>query len=80
MEKFIFDHYYGYSKLDGNRSLEYSLRHPQWQVHQVKDFDVQCTFQQLYGDTFKVLDKVSPQSVMIAEGSDVSVEWKRNYF
>jgi len=80
MEKFIFDHYYGYSKLDVNRSLEYSLRHPQWLVHHVKDFDVQCNFQQLYGDSFKVLDKVSPQSVMIAEGSEVSVEWKRNYF
>jgi uncharacterized protein YqjF (DUF2071 family) len=80
MEHFIFDHYYGYSKLDGGRSLEYSLRHPQWLVHHVKDFDVQCNFQQLYGDSFKVLDKVSPQSVMIAEGSDVSVEWRRNYF
>jgi uncharacterized protein YqjF (DUF2071 family) len=80
MEEFIFDHYYGYTKLNGKRSLEYKVDHPRWMINYVKDFDLHCCFQNLFGDSFKILDKISPHSIMLAEGSDVSLKWKRNYF
>lgn len=80
LEEFIFEHYYGYSALNKNTSLEYKVSHPRWNINYVKDFDLHCCFQTLYGDAFKTLDKVSPHSVMLAEGSDVSIKWKKNYF
>ncbi len=80
LEEFIFEHYYGYSALSKKTSLEYKVNHPRWNINYVKDFDIHCCFQSLYGDAFKTLDNVSPHSVMLAEGSDVSVKWKKNYF
>jgi uncharacterized protein len=80
MEEFIFEHYYGYTKIDDRASLEYRVNHPRWQINEIRQFEIQCDFQKLYGDSFKMLDKANPHSVMLAQGSDVSVKWKRESF
>ena len=37
-EEFIFEHYYGYNKLNSKTAIEYSLEHPRWQVYPVKEY------------------------------------------
>lgn len=80
LEEFIFEHYYGYTKLDECRSQEYRVNHPRWQTNEVYNYSILCDFKSMYGDRFSFLDKVEPDNVILAEGSKVSVNWKRTTF
>jgi uncharacterized protein len=73
-EEFIFEHYYGYNKLNTSTTIEYSLTHPSWQVYPVTDFTVDCDIENLYGNAFVPFMKdQKPHSVFLAKGSDVKV-------
>lgn len=78
LEKFIYEHYYGYTKVDQNNTEEYKLHHPSWFVNKVVSHTINCDFGSMYGETFKVLNNKEPAAVFIAEGSSVAIEWKRN--
>jgi uncharacterized protein YqjF (DUF2071 family) len=80
IEEFIFEHYYGYTKVDATRSIEYKINHPSWEINTISDYKIQCDFQAFYGQDFSILNNSKPHSVMLAEGSDVSVDWKRTSF
>jgi hypothetical protein len=43
LEKFIFEHYYGYTKIDENNTEEYKLQHPSWR-NQVLEYKIDCDF------------------------------------
>jgi uncharacterized protein YqjF (DUF2071 family) len=74
MEEFIFEHYYGYNKLNSKTSIEYSLEHPKWQVYPVTDYKLNCDVEKLYGAEFvPFIEKVKPISVFLANGSTVNV-------
>lgn len=77
-EEFIFEHYYGYTKVNEQKSLEYKLAHPSWEINKVNDYKIKCDFAAFYGEEFTVLNNSNPNSIMLAEGSTVSVQWKRN--
>jgi len=77
LEKFIYEHYYGYTKIDENKTEEYQLQHPSWNVHKVNHFRINCDFEAMYGQSFSVLNQTEPTDVFIAEGSSVKVKWKR---
>lgn len=78
LEKFIYEHYYGYTKINENTSEEYKLQHPSWLVNKVDKYTINCDFKAMYGDAFSVLNDTEPAAVFIAEGSSVGIEWKRN--
>lgn len=78
LEKFIYEHYYGYTKIDENTTEEYKLQHPSWLVNKVIDYKMDCDFKAMYGEAFSVLNTTEPSAVFIAEGSSVGIEWKRN--
>jgi uncharacterized protein YqjF (DUF2071 family) len=78
LEKFIYEHYYGYTKVGENKTEEYKLQHPSWLVHKVVDYKIKCDFKKMYGDSFSVLNNKEPDAVFIAKGSAVAIEWKRN--
>lgn len=80
MEEFIFEHYYGYTKISDALSQEYKVNHPRWLVNKVIDFSIDCDFKSMYGDDFSFLANNQPQSVIVAEGSAVTVDWKRTKF
>ena len=40
LEKFIFEHYYGYTKIDENNTEAYKLQHPSWRVNQVLEYKI----------------------------------------
>ena len=77
LEKYIYEHYYGYTKIDEQKTEEYQLQHPSWKVHEVVNYKIDCDFEAMYGESFSVLNQTKPTAVFIAEGSKVAVNWKR---
>lgn len=80
VEEFIFEHYYGYTKIDSRLTQEYRVNHPRWQVNEVKDYSIHCDFKSMYGDDFSFLANQEPHSVILAMGSAVTVDWRRTTF
>lgn len=80
VEEFIFEHYYGYTKINDLISQEYNLYHPRWRVNKVLNYSIDCDFKSMYGNDFSFLTDTKPDSVIIAEGSPVTVKWKRTRF
>ena len=78
LEKFIYEHYYGYTKVNNNETIEYKLQHPSWQTHTVLNYKITCDFEAMYGKAFSILNQTQPKAVFIAKGSSVGIEWKRN--
>ncbi len=80
LEEFIFEHYFGYTRISENRSQEYRINHPRWMVNDVLEASIECNFSAMYGPAFRHLSAKLPKSVIIAEGSEISVDWKRHPF
>ena len=78
VEEFIFEHYYGYTKIDATRTEEYQIEHPSWEIYPVKNYGINCDFEAMYGQPFAHLFSQQPNSIMLAEGSEIAVKWKRN--
>lgn len=76
-EEFIAEHYWGYSKFDEKVTYEYNVQHPAWKVFPVKKYCINCDFGSLYGSRFSDLQSAPPNSVLVAEGSAISVSRKR---
>ena len=79
-EEFIFEHYFGFTKVKSDSSIEYKINHPRWLINEIKNYTVNCNFKDFYGKAFEILDLTKPHSVMLAEGSAISVDWKRTKF
>lgn len=77
VEAFIFEHYFGYTRVNQNKTLEYRINHPSWKINQVIDHSIDCDFEKMYGSDFEFLNAQEPDNVILAEGSDISVKWKR---
>jgi hypothetical protein len=72
-EEFITDHYWGYTKRTHGSTSEYGVEHPRWQVYPVRNFGRQADFGALYGPAFASLNGQPPASILLAEGSEVTV-------
>jgi hypothetical protein len=75
--EFITEHYWGYTQAGPDKTFEYEVSHPRWEAYPVIAHDIQVDFGRVYGQEFAVLNNMSPQSVMLAEGSEIRVENKR---
>lgn len=71
---FITEHYWGYTKINEEKSFEYEVTHPVWEAYLVKECKVNVDFSLVYGNDFAHLNNVEPLSVMLAEGSEITVE------
>lgn len=76
--EFITEHYWGYSRQDGHKTIEYQVTHQKWEVYEVKNHDIQADFALNYGKDFHILNGMKPTSVMLAAGSAITVETRRN--
>jgi len=74
--EFITEHYWGYAKVNQSRSNQYEVTHPKWEVYEVKDYEIDVDFGEVYGAEFEQLNAAVPASVMLAEGSEITVEGK----
>jgi uncharacterized protein YqjF (DUF2071 family) len=71
--EFIIEHYWGYTKRDTDRTDEYKVEHPKWELFDVKNYEIKCDFGKLYGERFAFLNDAKPYSIFMAKGSPVSV-------
>ena len=78
IEEYIYEHYYGYTKVNERKSIEYKINHPSWAIHPILNCKIDFDFAAFYGDDFKLLNQAEPQSIMMASGSEISVDWRRN--
>ena len=72
-EEFITEHYWGYTKIGPNKTSEYGIQHPRWEVYPVKDYTIDVDFKQNYGNDFAFLSNKKPDSVFLAEGSEIKI-------
>ncbi len=71
--EFIIEHYWGYTKRGANRTDEYKVEHPKWEVFSVSDYKIAVDFGRLYGERFAFLSETEPHSILLAKGSPVAV-------
>jgi uncharacterized protein YqjF (DUF2071 family) len=76
-EEFITEHFWGYARAGVNRTAEYEVAHPRWDIYPVNNFSVDCDFSALYGERFSFLHQEKPASVFLAEGSAIKVYGKK---
>ncbi|WP_109301396.1 YqjF family protein [Aquimarina sp. AU474] len=75
--EFITEHYWGYAKVNEKITNEYEVTHPKWRQYEVKSSKIEVDFGVVYGDDFEFLNTMKPDSIMLAEGSKITVENKR---
>ncbi len=74
--EFIAEHYWGYAK-DKNKTTEYEVKHEKWKYYLINKFNIDVDFKETYGKDFSFLSNEIPSSVMLLEGSEISVENKK---
>ncbi len=71
--EFITEHYWGYARWDAHRAMEYAVEHPSWELYAVDSWHCNVDFGAVYGPPFARLNAAAPNSIFLAEGSEVSV-------
>jgi uncharacterized protein YqjF (DUF2071 family) len=72
-EEFITEHYWGYTQVKATTTAEYGVEHPQWRIHPVEKYDISVDCKAVYGEAFACLQNQVPNSVFLAEGSEIKV-------
>lgn len=72
-EKFIAEHYWGYTAQRGGGTLEYRVEHPPWRVWRSSDAAFGGDARELYGLELAAILRQQPASAFLADGSTVSV-------
>lgn len=73
-EEFITEHFWGYTQISREKTSEYGVEHPRWQVYDIKDYTIDVDFKSVYGQNFEFLNNLKPKSVFLAEGSEIKVK------
>ena len=73
IEEFIAQHYWGYNAFSKKTTLEYGVEHPEWSYFPVTDFVANYHTEVLYGSAFVPYLERKPDSVFVADGSEVVV-------
>ncbi len=74
--EFITEHFWGYARRSADRTVEYQVEHPSWQVYPLKEWACSVDFGAVYGLNFAFLNEKQPLSVFLAEGSAIVVRAK----
>jgi uncharacterized protein YqjF (DUF2071 family) len=72
-EEFITEHYWGYTRIAADKTSEYGVEHPRWDVYTTLDYSIDVDFGGVYGQPFAFLQSEKPLSVFLAEGSEIRV-------
>ena len=85
-EHFFTAQHWGYTKLKDDKSREYSVEHPDWKIYDTKDYKINVDYGKVFGKEFAFLDDQHPESVFLAEGSEIimrkgeTISGKKNTF
>lgn len=69
----IKEHQWGFGTTRGGRTLCYEVTHPVWRVHQNAASRVSVDWEKMYGEEWRVMQRVEPFSTVLAEGSAITV-------
>lgn len=72
-EEFIFEHYWGYNKINKKTTYEYGVEHVTWNSAVVIDPVFEADIARLYDNEFVPYLEMKPYSAFFADGSDVVV-------
>jgi uncharacterized protein YqjF (DUF2071 family) len=70
---FITDHFWGYTKKNEYVTSEYEVGHPTWKAYDIVGHNIRVDFGANYGREFSFLSEAEPDSVILAEGSEIFV-------
>jgi uncharacterized protein YqjF (DUF2071 family) len=70
---FITEHYWGYTRQRDGSTFEYRVWHPSWRHWSVYGYEVNAAVEELYGPAFAEVLSRPADSVLLAEGSEISV-------
>lgn len=73
LETYITEHYWGFARRNIEKTMEYEVEHPRWEVSQVDNYSIDFDFEKLYGKRYSFLSNVEPQSVFYCAGSEIVV-------
>jgi len=73
-DEYFNKHYWGYSKVNKSKSTEYELLRDEWQVHAIKDYNIEVDFKSLFGDEFDFMTNAKPASITLSNGSSVAIK------
>ncbi|GAB2684459.1 DUF2071 domain-containing protein [Mucilaginibacter koreensis] len=77
-EEFIFEHYWGYNRINDAKTVEYAVEHVSWRINEVSNPVFEADIAALYGPEFLPYLSVPPYSAFFAQGSEVAVRIKGN--
>ena len=72
-ERFITEHYWGYSAQRSGGTVEYQVTHPSWSLRRAAVARFKGEVASLYGEAFARIVRGQPDSAFLAEGSAVEV-------
>ncbi len=72
-EEFIFEHYWGYNRINDHKTVEYQVEHVSWKTRPVTNYQFEANIAELYGADFEKYLLKEAYSVFFAEGSEVSI-------
>lgn len=75
-EYFFHGHLWGTAKVNSKSSTSYKIEHPEWKTYSITNWEINVDFGSLFGNDFKFLNAIKPESVMMTEGSKVTVKKK----
>ena len=75
--EFITEHYFGYTKFNETKTIEYEVTHPKWQQLEVIETKIDVDFNLVYGEDFMFLQDLKPTSTFLALGSKITIEGKK---
>ncbi len=73
LEEFITEHYWGYNQKK-DATIAYEVKHPKWDIYPIQSAKINIDFGATYGAKFNFLNQQQPHSIILAEGSEISVE------
>ncbi len=71
--EFIIEHYWGYTKRGNDRTDEYKVEHPKWELFAAAKPQIDVDFGKTYGQEFDLLTTAKPYSTLLATGSGIAV-------
>jgi uncharacterized protein YqjF (DUF2071 family) len=77
--EFITEHYFGYTKYNEVKTIEYEVTHPKWNQYKLVDYKVDVDFVSVYGNDFAFLQNQKPDSAFVAIGSPITIEPKKTF-
>ena len=73
-ELFITEHYWGYNTQRNGDAMEYQVEHPTWRARSIEPDCLDLDIEKLYGEKWAQALGTKPDSMVLAEGSGVTVQ------